>query len=72
MSGMRDVFCDTICAIDPSVSADQASAFFDSLLAGDVLAEDQQLGSTKILFVPEAAQQRRVPRSYRGYAQYAQ
>ena len=54
VAGMRDVFCDVICTIDPSVAADQASTFLDSLISGGVIADDQQIGTARVLFVPDA------------------
>lgn len=54
VAGMRDVFCDVVRTIDPSVTADQASTFLDSLISGGVIADDQQIGTARVLFVPDA------------------
>ena len=53
MTGMRDVFIDVTRAIDQSIDSESAGAFFDSLLAGDVIVEDTSLGNTVVTFVPD-------------------
>lgn len=53
MTGMRDVFIDVTRAIDQSIDSESAGAFFDSLLAGDVIVEDTSLGNTAVTFVPD-------------------
>lgn len=53
VAGMRDVFHDVARTMDPSLSDDEIYAFFDNLLAGGVLTEDQQLGSMLVQFVPD-------------------
>lgn len=53
MAGMRDVFIDVTRAIDQSIDSESSGAFFDSLLAGDVIVEDASLGNTVVTFVPD-------------------
>lgn len=52
--GMRDVFREVVLACDPSLSAEDIDAFFDSLHAGGVIAEESSLGTVMVDYVPDA------------------
>lgn len=53
-AGMRDVFREAVLACDPTLSAAEVDAFFESLHAGSVIAEGSALGTVMIDYVPDA------------------
>lgn len=53
MVGMRSAFCEVAMTIDQSIESENAGAFFDSLISGDIIVEDASLGNIVVTFIPD-------------------
>ena len=52
-AGMRDVFREVVLTCDPTLSAAEIDALFESLHAGDAIADGSALGTVMIDYVPD-------------------